>query len=136
MTNLNKLYWIKKEIRQLENRIKELTYLSAVSMNGMPKGSGVNSPVEKLYDQIEKLKEKLDFKKANLIAEEERLEKILDTIEDDEVRVYARGRFIECKSYEQIGNENFVDRTTVSKKLRQYVEGSNTNECGCVNIGR
>ena len=127
MKNLNKLYWIKKEIKQLEEQIAELTVISAITMNGMPKGSGVSSPVEKYNERLEKLKEKLAIKKANLIAEEERLEKYIDGIEDAEIRVYARGRFIECKSYEQIGNENFVDRTTVAKKLRHYTERSGAN---------
>lgn len=126
--NLNRLYWIKKEIRQIENQIKELTVLSAVSMNGMPKGSGVSSPVEMIYDRLEKLKLKLLAKREESIAEQEKLEQYIETIEDDEVRVFARGRFIECKSYEQIGNENYVDRTTVAKKLRNYIEGGKNDE--------
>ena len=127
MKNLNKLYWIKKEIKQIENQIAELTVISAITMSGMPKGSGVSSPVEKYNERLEKLKEKLAMKKANLIAEEERLEKYIDGITDAEVRVYARARFIDCKSYEQIGNENFVDRTTVAKKLKNYTERSRAN---------
>ena len=127
MKNLNKLYWIKKEIKQIENQIAELTVISAITMSGMPKGSGVSSPVEKYNERLEKLKEKLAIKKANLIAEEERLEKYIDGITYAEVRVYARARFIDCKSYETIGNENFVDRTTVAKKLRNYTERSGVN---------
>lgn len=126
--NLNRLYWIKKEIRQIENQIKELTFISAVSMNGMPKGNGVSSPVEMIYDRLEKLKSKLLAKREESIAEQEKLEQYIETIEDDEVRVFARGRFIECKSYEEIGNENYVDRTTVSKKLKNYIEGGKNDE--------
>lgn len=128
MESLNKLYWIKKEIKKIENQIKELTFLSSVSLDGMPKGSGTSSPVERLYERLEKLKYKLATKREKYIAEQERLEDFLETIDDAEVRVYARGRFIEHKSFEQIGNENYVDRTTVSKKLKDYIEGRMTDD--------
>lgn len=122
MKSLNKLYWIKKEIVQLENQIKELTVLSAVSTDGVSGGNNVTSPVERFYDRLEKLKTKLKLKHAESLAEQERLEEFIETIEDEEIRVLARCRFIECKSYEQIGYENFIDRTTVSKKLRNYIK--------------
>lgn len=128
MKNPNKLYWIKKEIVQLENQIKELTVLSAVSIDGVSGGNTVKSPVERFYDRLEKLKTKLAVKHAESLAEQERLEEFIETIEDDEIRVLARGRFIECKSYEQIGYENYIDRTTVSKKLRHYIERNDDNE--------
>ena len=128
MKNLNRLYWLKQEIKQIENQIKELTFLSSVSLDGMPRGSGVSSPVERLDERLEKLKSKLATKREKYVAEQERLEDFLETIEDAEIRVYARGRFIEHKSFEQIGNENYVDRTTVSKKLKDYIEGMTTDE--------
>ena len=127
MKNPNKLYWIKKEIKQIEEQIKELSVLSAVSMDGMPKGNGVSSPVERFVERLDKLKTRLAAKREEFIAEQEVLERFIESIQDEEIRVLARGRFLECKSFEQIGNENFVDRTTVSKKLRNYIEGRMTN---------
>lgn len=127
MRNLNKLYWIKKEIVQLENQIKELTILSAVAMDGVSGGNKVTSPVERFYERLEKLKSRLEIKHAESLAEQERLEEFIETIEDEEIRVLARCRFIECKSYEQIGYENFIDRTTVSKKLRNYIERNDSD---------
>ena len=122
MKNLNKLYWIKKEIEQIEERMKELTVLSAVSFSGMPSGNAVSSPVEKFNERLDKLKRKLAIKHAESLAEEERIESYIETIEDAEIRVLARARFIECKSWQQIGDENFMDRTTVYKKLNRYIK--------------
>ena len=122
MKNLNKLYWIKKEIEQIEERMKELTVLSAVSFSGMPSGNAVSSPVEKFNERLDKLKRKLAIKHAESLAEEERIERYIETIEDVEIRVLARARFIECKSWQQIGDENFMDRTTVYKKLNKYIK--------------
>lgn len=128
MRNLNKLYWIKKEIEQIENQIKELTVLSAVSMDGVSGGHNVSSPVERFYIRLEKLKSRLADKHAESLEEQEWLENFIETIEDAEVRVFARSRYIENKSYQQIGDDNYVDRTTVAKKLRKYIEGRKADE--------
>lgn len=123
MKNLNKLYWIKKEIEQIEERMKELTVLSAVSFSGMPSGNTVSSPVEKFNERLDTLKRKLADKHAESLAEEERIEDYIETIEDAEIRVLARARFIECKSWQKIGDENYMDRTTAYKKLNKYIKG-------------
>ena len=128
MKNLNKLYWIKKEIQQIESQIKELTILSAVAIDGVSGSNKVTSPVERFYNRLEKLKEKLNTKHTESLEEQNQLEEYIETIEDEEIRVLARGRFIECKSYEQLGYENHMDRTTVSKKLRHYIERNDNNE--------
>ena len=122
MKRLNKLYWLKKEIEQLEMQIKELTILSAMAMSGMPSGSTVSSPVEKFYDRLEKLRTKLQAKLNEYITEKERIEEYIENIEDAEIRVIARLRFIENEDFQTIGNEMFMDRTTAYKKLKKYFE--------------
>ena len=122
MKRLNKLYWLKKEIEQLEMQIKELTILSAMAMSGMPSGNTVSSPVEKFYDRLEKLRNKLQAKLNEYVTEKERIEEYIENIEDAEIRVIARLRFIDNKDYQTIGNDMFMDRTTAYKKLKKYFE--------------
>ena len=122
MKKLNKLYWLKREKVQIENQIKELTVLSAVSMNGMPKGNKVSSPVERFNERLERLKEKLQRKCAEILTETERIEEYIENIEDAEVRVIARMRFIENKTFQSIGEELFIDKSTAYKKLERYFE--------------
>jgi predicted DNA-binding protein len=134
MKNLNKLYWIKKEIKQIEEQIKELTILSAVSFNGMPSGNSVSSPVERFNERLEELTQKLAIKRTESLEEKERIERYIETIEDVEIRVIARARFIECKSWQKIGEENFMDRTTVYRKLDKYIrekEGTKDESQAC-----
>ena len=134
MKHLNKLYWIKKEIKQIEEQIKELTVLSAVSFNGMPSGNSVSSPVERFNERLEELTQKLAIKHAESLEEKERIERYIETIEDVEIRVIARARFIECKSWQKIGDENFMDRTTVYRKLNKYIrekEGTKDESQAC-----
>ena len=120
MKNLNKLYWLKKEVTQIEEQIRELTILSAFEMSGMPSSNSVSSPVEKFYARLDKLRTKLDRAKEKAEAEKERLESFSDGIDDEEIRVLARARYLECKTWEVIGDENHMHRTTVYKKLIKY----------------
>ena len=122
MKRLNKLYWLKKEIEQLEMQIKELTILSAMAMSGMPSGNSVSSPVEKFYDRLEKLRTKLQTKLNEYISEKERIEEYIENIADPEIRVIARMRFIDNQDFQTIGNEMFMDRTTAYRKLKNYFE--------------
>lgn len=128
MKRLNKLYWLKKEIEQLEMQIKELTILSAMAMSGMPSGNTVSSPVEKFYDRLEKLRTKLQSKLTEYVTEKERIEDYIESIDDAEVRVIARLRFIENEDFQKIGNEMFMDRTTAYRKLKNYFERNGIDE--------
>lgn len=120
--NLNKLYWLKREVTQIEEQIKELTILSAVQMSGMPSGNSVSAPVEQYFARLDKLKTKLEKAKDKVLKETEILEQYIENIEDSEIRVIARARFLECKKWEAIGRENHMERTTASKKLKKYLE--------------
>lgn len=122
MKNINTLYYLKQERIQIENQIKELTILSAVSMSGMPKGKSVSSPVERFAERLEQLKEKLQRKCAEILTETERIEAYIENIDDVEVRLIARKRFIENKTYRVIGEEMYTDGTTARKKLKRYFE--------------
>lgn len=120
MKNLNKLYWLKQEVKQIENQIRELTILSAFEMSGMPSSNSVSSPVEQFYAKLDKLRTKLQKAKEKVADEVERLESYIEGIEDEEIRTLARARYLECKTWEVIGEENHMERTTVSKKVRKY----------------
>ncbi len=123
MKNLNRLYWLKIEIKQIENQIKELSVMKGSSLNAMPSAKGTpSSPVEEFVLKVERLTEKLNKKRSELVTETERIEAYIESIEDDEVRIIARARFIDNKDYEDIGDEVHMHRTTVARTLRQYIE--------------
>jgi hypothetical protein len=122
LKRLNKLYWLKRRVAQIENQIKELTILSAFEMSGMPSGNSVSSPVEQFYNRLDKLRKELIKAKEKVVKEIARLEMCLSSIEDEEIQTLAWARFVECKSWEQIGEENHMDRTTAYKKLKNYFE--------------
>ena len=67
---------------------------------------------------VEKLNRKIDRYMDELI----RIEGIIEQIEDNEVRLMARMRFIKCMKWEDIGQQVHLDRTVCSKKVRKYLD--------------
>ena len=122
MRGLNKLYYLKLDIENIKDEIKTLPTISSPQMNGMPHGSGVSKPLEMYLLKKEALIEKLNRKIEKYTEELTRIEDILDKIEDAEVRAIARMRFILCMKWEDIGEEIHLERTTCSKKLRNYLK--------------
>lgn len=115
MSLLDELYELKKEISETELKIKELTIIHGQSISGMPSGNSVSSPVEKFYEQLDKLQRKLEDLK-------QQMKNHIESIKDTEIRVIARLRFIEKNGYQAIGDEMFMDRTTAYRKLKNYFE--------------
>ena len=122
MRGLNKLYYLKSDIENIKDEIKSLTTISSPSISGMPHGSGVSSPIENYCLKKEKLLEKLNQKIEKYIDELIRIEDIIERIDDPEIRVIARMRFIQNMRWEDIGVKIHLERTTCSKKLRKYLE--------------
>ena len=136
MRGLNKLYWLKidiknieKEIAEIEEEIKSLATISSPQITGMPHGTDVSNPIEKYYLKKEALEEKLNQRKEilndKLIASETekiRLESIIEQIDDPEVKTIARMRFIQCMKWEDIGNKIYLDRTNCARKLKKYIQ--------------
>ena len=113
MNLLDELTKLQKEVRDTEMQIIELTILSGVSMNGMPSGGTVSSPVERYYDRLEKLRNIVKEKKDRMMA-------IIQQIDDTEVRVIAELRFLKNETFQNIGDVLFMDRTTAYRKLKDY----------------
>lgn len=130
MKTLNKPFWLKKEIKQLEDQIRELTIISTSNLSDVTGGSAPSSSVERYYEKYETLKIKLEKKKMELIAELERVESVIENIKDSEIRIIARMRYMDNKGYEEIAHELYMDRTTPAKKLKRYFEsiGAEENE--------
>ena len=122
MKGLNKLYWLKKDIEQIENQISELTVIKAAAISSIPSGNSVSSTVERFVEKAEKLQEKLTKKLQEYIAERERIEDYIEGIKPGDIRTIARMRFIDNLDWQTIGDTLNMDRTTAYKKLKKYLE--------------
>ena len=123
MRGMNRVYYLKLEIKDLQEEIKAIPDVSAMNYSGMPHSTGVSDPTHNLALKREKLVEKLHRKIDKLVDEIERIENIISQIEDDEIRTMARMRFIKNMKWEDIGEQVHLDRTVCSKKVRKYLQG-------------
>ncbi len=123
MKKLNKLYYLKIEIKELKDEIENLSEISSPSLSGMPHGGKVSNPPEQYFLKKERLLKKLNSKLEKYIDELERTENIIDGIEDEEIRVIARMRFIDCCKWREIARKVHLDRSVCSRKLDKYFKG-------------
>ena len=122
MNGLNKLYFLKLEINEIKEEIENLTELAATQMTGMPFGSGTSNPTEQFFMKKNKLMEKLNKKLEKYIDELNRIEIFIDSIDNDEVRLIARLRFIQNLKWEEISKKVNYDRSVCYRKLKEYLK--------------
>lgn len=122
MRGLNKLYYLKLDIENIKEEIRNIPTISSPQITGMPHGTDVSNPIEAYFLKKEKLIEKLNSKIEKYTEELLRIEDIIDTIDDEEVRAIARMRFIQCLKWEEIGDKIHLDRTNCARKLKKYIK--------------
>lgn len=117
---LSQYYWLEKEIKSLEEKIEELGYgIGAVEIkdtivtSSHPKSS-IQEKRILLINQLTIAKEKAQKKYLEI-------EKYIETLEDTEIRIIMRFRFLDLMSWYEIGDILHYDRSTVSKKLKKYI---------------
>lgn len=128
---LSKYHNIKIEIEQLENNVKELesTIIGSSKITGMPSViSGNSSPTERIGTKLVQLNLKIEDKKENLLDEAHKIEDFLTTVDDAEIRIIIRERFLYGKTWDDIAKKMITDRSTPYYKLKKYLKGSCENE--------
>ena len=121
---------LKKEIEQIDLTIYELekTVIGSSKINDINVPSGrINNPTEQLGLKLSKLKEKLTSKKEELLIKLDEIEVFLSTVTDLEVSTIIRIKYINCKSWNDVAKELFIDRTTAYKKVKSYLEKVSVN---------
>ena len=95
MKGLNKLYYLRLEIKDLQEEIRSIPDVGGMNYSGMPHSTGISDPTFNLLLKKEKLIERLNKKIETYLEELARIEDIIDRIEDVEVRAIARMRYIQ-----------------------------------------
>ena len=105
LKQLDQIYYLTKEKRMWEDRLLELPDITAVRYDSIGvSNSGISSPVQKIAEQREKIRELISMKLAEIsVAEREILEYIF-SINDSQIRRIMRLRHIELKSWLQVAN--------------------------------
>ena len=102
---LDQVFNLTREKRELEKMLLEIPDITAVRYDSIGvSNSGISSPVQKIAEQREKIRELITMKLAEIsVAEREILEYIF-SINDSQIRRIMRLRHIELKSWVQVAN--------------------------------
>ena len=122
---LSRYYYLKLEIRQLEDRINEIesTVVGSSRITGMPNRKNKKSdPVERTVQLISKLKNKLENQKIKATEELIKIEDFISSVDDIDARLILTKRYIEFKKWEMISQELSICISNVYKIHRKYVE--------------
>lgn len=120
----------KTEALQLQDIIKSLE--NSLSSNSIVITDGNRkskiSITEKLAFKLIELNKKLEKKLNLILIEQRKIENYLDTIEVIDIRLIIRKKFIENKTWEEVGRELHEDRTTSYYKLKTYLKKQTEKE--------
>lgn len=122
---LSKYHNIKTEMKQLEDTIYELetTMIGSSKITGMPLStlSGNSSPTERIGLKLAQLREKLVTKQEKLLDEAHKIEDFLNTVDDEEIRIIVRERFLNGKTWDEVAKIIITDRSTPYYRLKNYL---------------
>ena len=102
---LDQIYYLTKEKRMWENRLRELPDITAVKYDSIGvSNSGISSPVQQIAEQREKIREIISAKLAEISFVEREILEYICSIDDSLMRQIMTHRHIELKSWVQVAN--------------------------------
>ena len=116
---------IKLELARLQERKNNRSFSRALHYSGMPKGNGIIDTMtesDRLIDEEAQLMDMLRYSLKRLQVERLKIEKLLMAEPDAEMRLILRLRCVNNMTWQEIGDEIGMNRTTVSRKFYSYFE--------------
>lgn len=99
-----------------------ITYIKGVDTTRVSVQSGrVSDPTATVGLKLYELNNEYESEYKRLCEELETLTKYIIHINNEEIKEIAMRKFIVGQTYEQIGNAMFCNRTTVMRKLKNYI---------------
>ena len=130
---LNNYYHLNEEVKKLKDRIDELTELSATNYDNEIKAGGVSDTVSKYVIKRMELLEVLNEIVEKRDAEEIKIRKFINNIEDAEMRRIIELRFMDKKTWLEVAKElspkgRMMDESTVRKKFTRFIRKSDCSQ--------
>lgn len=115
---LSKYYWLRKEIKDLEERLAEFGY--GVSATKLDKEiSGITS-TESIQEKRVVIIEKWISARVSALEEYLKIESYIESVEDSEIRQIMRYRFLDLKKWNEIDKLMLCGKDYAKKKYYQY----------------
>lgn len=121
---LSKYYYLKQEIKQIEDKIKEIdsTFMRASLINCEKFERKLSNHQEKRMILIEKYEQKLEIAINKSIEELIKIEEFINSIEDPENRMIFRYRYIELKSWNEISSLIHISRSAIFERHNKILK--------------
>ena len=121
---LSKYYYLKQEIKQIEDKIKEIdsTFMRASLINCEKFERKLSNPQEKRMILIKKYEQKLEIAINKSIEELIKIEEFINSIEDPENRMIFRYRYIELKSWNEISSLIHISRSAIFERHNKILK--------------
>lgn len=121
---LSKYYYLKQEIKQIEDKIKEIdsTFMRASLINCEKFERKLSNPQEKRMILIEKYEQKLEIAINKSIEELIKIEEFINSIEDPENRMIFRYRYIELKSWNEISSLIHISKSAIFERHNKILK--------------
>lgn len=115
---LSKYYWLRKEIKDLEERLAEFGY--GVSATKLDKEiSGITS-TESIQEKRIIIIEKWISARVSALEEYLKIESFIESVEDSEIRQIMRYRFLDLKKWNEIDKLMLCGKDYAKKKYYHY----------------
>ena len=126
---LSQLYYLKKEIKEQQRRLKEHEVLATnctANVTGLPNGNGVSDKIANYATEIADLKSFLDLNLKKCFYELNRLDRFISSVKDSEIRTILTLRYSQGLSWQQIAQSMGVlgDGSTERKKHNRFLKVS------------
>ena len=122
---LSKYYWLKREVKNLEERLEEFgSGLKAMNIESETGSSSVHTSIQQRRAELVK---RIINDRLTALEEYIKIESYIEKVEDSEIRQIMRYRFLDLYGWYKIGDLMNYDRTTCSKKLRTYIKNSHNS---------
>ena len=118
---LSKYFYLKKEVEDLENRIKEFgngvrsMQIKDVQVSSSHKNKSIQETKVELVGRLTE-------KRISALEQYLEIERYIEDVDDAEIRNIMRYRYLDLMKWEEIGEKMFQDRTSVAKKVRKYIK--------------
>ena len=122
---LNELYYIEKEIEAIALALEELPADAGLGnriFDGMPRGTDIGDKTAAIALKRAGLKNRLQQAEERRIEAISKIHRYIDGVQDAELRSIMIMRFIELKSWDEIGDKLHYNRTTAVRTLHKYLD--------------